>query len=329
MSAVDIVISTYNRPDALRRCLAALARQTLRHFHVIVVDDCSDEPVEPVIRSARASGLDITYVRTPVNGGPARGRNLGAAHGTAPILLFLDDDVEAERGLVERHVAAGGAGVVAIGPLAAPPDWKPSPWTAWEARTLAREYDRMLAGVYAPTWRQFFTGNASMHRVDFKAAGGFDERFTRAEDIELGLRLARVGCRFVFIPRAVGWHHASRTLAGWKSIPAQYARFDVTIDRLYPDLGWLDLLREERRGRRAIGRWGRFACGVLRLEAAAAATAIVAARAWYRVGLAAPAMAGLSFAYELLYAGALRVVQDDSPDAGLPVRPLYRGLPGA
>jgi tRNA uridine 5-carboxymethylaminomethyl modification enzyme len=44
----------------------------------------------------------------------------------------------------------------------------------------------MVDGVYDPTWRQFFTGNAVVRRDYLVDAGGFDESFTRAEDIELG-----------------------------------------------------------------------------------------------------------------------------------------------
>src|SRR6185295_4881663 len=92
---------------------------------------------------------------------------------------------------------------VVIGPLAAPPDWRPTPWNRWEAETVEAEYDRMIRGVYEPTWRQFFTGNAFLRRADFLDAGGFNETFRRAEDIELGYRLHRLGCEFVFEPEAI------------------------------------------------------------------------------------------------------------------------------
>ena len=43
------------------------------------------------------------------------------------------------------------------------------------------------------------------------ASGGFDERYRRAEDIELAHRLEKLGVQFFFNMEAVGYHYAERS----------------------------------------------------------------------------------------------------------------------
>ena len=68
--------------------------------------------------------------------------------------------------------------------------------------------------------RQFFTGNASLRRDSFLATGGFDPSFHRAEDVELGYRLAALGIQFIFEPSARVWHYPVRSFAAWRLTPA-------------------------------------------------------------------------------------------------------------
>jgi GT2 family glycosyltransferase len=306
MPDVAVVITTFNRHEALARCLAALTRQTVTPDEVIVVDDGSATPVESRLPECLRV-LPLRVLRCDQNGGPARGRNLGVGAANARLIVFLDDDVVADQGLIACHTAAHEAGtnLAVIGPLVAPKDWGPTSWNLWEARGLAVEYDRMKIGVYAPTWRQFFTGNASVLRDNFIEAGGFDETFTRAEDIELGIRLHRLGCRFVFEDRAIGWHYATRSRQSWMRIPADYAWFDVMIDRIHPDLGWLEVVTSELGARHVVIGAARKMLHPWKAERPVARLAVWSATGLFRARLTRPALAGLSLAFSLQYSAAL------------------------
>jgi GT2 family glycosyltransferase len=301
--AVDVVIATYNRPDALMTCLEALCNQSHRDFRVIVVDDASPVDSETVVRERFSRRLDLLWLRLPQNGGPAFARNAGVAAGSAPLVCFVDDDVVASPGLLVAHCAAlrdGQRRAVSIGPLRAPRDWKPTPWNRWEAKTLEREYRRMTQGEYAPTWRQLFTGNAMLRREDFERVGGFDVRYKRAEDIELGYRLWKNQCEFPFTPFAIGWHYAERSLQSWMRIPAMYAETDLAMARAYPELDWLRCVDGEReqplrrisRHIARLGRGGEFVRSSL----------LVSGRALDRIGLTAAATPFLSAVFNIGYA---------------------------
>jgi GT2 family glycosyltransferase len=301
--SIDVVITTYGRHGPLNRCLEALAGQSQPATRIIVVDDCSAPPVERTIPPAFAARLPLTLLRLERNGGPAAGRNAGVRACSSERVLFVDDDVVASPRLIERHASwhSQDPTVVVIGPLASPPDWKPTAWNLWEARKLEAEYRKMQAGVYAPTWRQFFTGNSSVQRTDLLAVGAFDERFTRAEDIELGIRLAKVGRRFVFDAHAVGWHYAVRTAESWLRIPGEYARFDSAIAKLHPELHWERIVAQDAAARHALTRGVSTCLGRVGSQRIGARAAVGVAAKLHSVGLEPLAQSLLSLAFALEY----------------------------
>ena len=109
--------------------------------------------------------------------------------------------------MLEEHARShheAGRDVVVLGPLLTPEGFEMAPWVRWEQEMLMKQYSAMLRGDWPATARQFYTGNASLRRSHILAAGGFDEGFRRAEDVELAYRLANNGLEFVFNIQAAG-----------------------------------------------------------------------------------------------------------------------------
>ena len=230
MPRVSVIIPTFNRKDRLAIVLGGLDRQTApsEEFEVVIVDDGSSDGTTEWI-SAQRRGYAIRGIRQ-ANGGPARARNAAIAVAEGPLLLFIDDDVEPTPPLVEEHLASHDAEprIVVTGPLASLPHYR-QPWIAWEQAKIEAQYAAMARGDWEPTYRQFWTGNASVARQAVLDAGGFDPSYLRAEDIELGRRLHAHGFRFRFNPRARGLHHAERTLESWENVHRSYGRLEVNI----------------------------------------------------------------------------------------------------
>jgi GT2 family glycosyltransferase len=238
---LSVIIPTYNRAERLRAVLAAVEAQTVGddELEVIVVSDGSTDGTEALLRSA-VSRFAFRYEVQP-NGGPAVARNTGLALAAAPLVLFLDDDVIASPVLAAEHLAAHakhGRRSVVIGPMMNPEDVTLRPWIAWEQAMLYKQYRAMIAGHWAPTARQFYTGNVSLGRQEAIDAGAFDPSFRRAEDVEFAYRLADSGFHFVFEPRAVGYHYADRSFESWLANATAYGRNDVIFARERGQ-GWL------------------------------------------------------------------------------------------
>jgi GT2 family glycosyltransferase len=158
-------------------------------------------------------------------------RNRGVANARGELIVFVDDDVVPLPELLDEHARshAAEANLVVIGPMSPPRDWRRPAWVRWEEDLLQIQYRDMIAGKYPCTPRQLYTANASLHRDQFLAVGGFDARFKRAEDVELGYRLRDAGARFMFNPRANVMHYASRSFEAWLRTPHQYGRYDVAM----------------------------------------------------------------------------------------------------
>jgi GT2 family glycosyltransferase len=230
---LSVVVPTYNRWSSLERLLLALNRQTVAAhlFEVVVVDDGSTDGTSDRLRALRTSYALRVFQQS--NAGPAAARNRGVDEARAPLILFLDDDVEPIDSLIQWHLDYHllQPDAVVIGPMVPPSDWHRPAWIRWEEEMLEAQYRAMLVGEYPCTPRQFYTANASLSRARFLAAGGFDPSFKRAEDVELAYRMRDAGATFAFLPEAVVFHYASRTFAAWSRTPYQYGRYDVLMHR--------------------------------------------------------------------------------------------------
>lgn len=200
-----VVVPTFNRWDALRRCLDALRNQTVSGFEVVVVVDGDDAPVP--------TDIDATVVVRP-HAGPAAARNAGVASTDRRLILFLGDDVFVTPQAVERHLGRHNAEpsdeVAVLGRVDWHPDVADAPinrWLDWSGsqfdfHAVERATSRDLG------FGRFFTSNVSLKRALFDDAGGFDEEFPYAayEDIELGWRLAEKGMVLRYEPGARAHH---------------------------------------------------------------------------------------------------------------------------
>jgi glycosyltransferase involved in cell wall biosynthesis len=86
----SVIIPTHNRPDALRRAVESVCRQSFADFELIVVDDGCDEPVSQVLGALMDPR--VTVLRQDRAGGVSSARNAGIARARGRLVCFLDDD---------------------------------------------------------------------------------------------------------------------------------------------------------------------------------------------------------------------------------------------
>ena len=91
---ISVVITTYNRPDALSLVLRALAAQTAGEFEVLIADDGSTpETAEMLARLTPELNFPLRHVLQPDDGFRApMARNRASAVATGDYIVFLDGD---------------------------------------------------------------------------------------------------------------------------------------------------------------------------------------------------------------------------------------------
>jgi GT2 family glycosyltransferase len=237
----SIVIPTYQRRDVVVASVKALAAQDLAgSFEVVVVVDGS--------RNGTAAALRRLIVPFPFvvleqpNRGAATARNAGAAAASGRILLFLDDDMEADPRLLSEHVRSLNEGAdVVFGHLPLHPESPSNFLSAGVKLWTDGRLERLSAPGAALTLHDLLTGQMSLRRELFNRMGGFDPAFTAGgtfgdEDIDFGYRLVQAGYRLVFNERAISWQkyvvQPREYLRQWR----QAGRADVAFARKHPQL---------------------------------------------------------------------------------------------
>lgn len=236
---LSVIIPTFNRGPALLRLLRQLADQTAAasDFEIIVVDDGSVIPVENLLR-ANPELTNVTVCRQK-NAGAATARHTGALTANSDILLFVDDDMEVGRDFIEQHLAAhvGADRRVVLGRIERHPEAVMPLFERWHASMIEKLATDIRDGRVELRGSHLFTGNASMRLCDYLEVGGFDPAMGHSEDVELGLRLEKSGCEFVFAEKAVSLHRSEhQRLDGWLRRAFLYGQFDHRIGRKHPEL---------------------------------------------------------------------------------------------
>jgi glycosyltransferase involved in cell wall biosynthesis len=212
---ISIIISTYNRPDALALVLLALEAQDVRDFEVIIGDDGSSDETRLIIEHIKTKiNYPIKHIWQEHDGfRAAMSRNKSVASVSGDYLLFLDGDCIPQVSFVRRHKELAKEGYFVVGNrvLLSPeftkkllqenlPIYRWQNWN-WFIGFLAGWNNRFLPslslGKFCPRylrrarWQGAKTCNLGVWKKDFVAINGFDESYHGwgYEDSDLVVRL--------------------------------------------------------------------------------------------------------------------------------------------
>jgi GT2 family glycosyltransferase len=214
---LSVVVTTYERPEHLERCLASLTLQrgVEGRFEVIVADDGSRDRTHDLVHAfAQRAAFPVTLISHPHEDYcVARCRNDGVRASRAPYLIFTDGDCILPPDHLAKHLRVRRRGVVWAGngyrlsreaseriDLAAidSHDYRKYVSPA-ERQRLVRLWikNKYYQLVGHPTKPKLDACDFGIWRTDFEAINGFDESFTGwgCEDDDLGIRLRRAGLR--------------------------------------------------------------------------------------------------------------------------------------
>lgn len=216
---ISVVVTTYNRPDALRAVLAGLAAQGDRDFEVLVADDGSRDDTRALVEAtAHTAPFAVHHVWQEDRGfRAAAARNRATAQAAGDYVVYLDGDCVPRPSFISRHRQLAERGWMVAGnrvllneaftqavlseqvPIHA---WSDAQWR--EARQRG-DINRTLPLAHLPLgplrklaarrWQRVRTCNLGAWRADLVAINGFDESFEGwgYEDSDLAVRLINSG----------------------------------------------------------------------------------------------------------------------------------------
>ncbi len=160
------ILATYNSEKTLVAAISSLLTQTVE-TEIIVVDDGSTDKTSEILKQFEG----ITYLNQS-HQGPAKARNLGAAHANAKILLFVDADMtfapDYVATLIDPILKNEVSGTYSVRELVA--NWV-SPlarcWNIQEGWT-----DRLR---FPPKPPKYGTDYRAILKSEFDRVGGFDD----------------------------------------------------------------------------------------------------------------------------------------------------------
>ena len=219
----SVVLPTYNRRDALIRCLRSIDASAFDHtrFEVIVVND-GGSAVDDVAHLPDLATLRVR-IASQQNRGPAAARNLGATLSRGRYLAFIDDDCIASKdwlAKLEEAVARfprrmiGGKTVNLLRDNA----------FSQASQCLVDYVYKYYNDSEVDRTRFFASNNLAVDARMFAESGGFDESFRSAEDRDFCRAWKARGWDFHYAPDVIIQHAHHLTLASLQKQHFGYGR---------------------------------------------------------------------------------------------------------
>ena len=272
---ISVIVTTYNREDALAAVLRGLSRQSDRGFEIVIADDGSGQATAELIEVWRAKlPVPIAHVRQEDAGfRAAEIRNRAILVSRAAYCVFLDGDciprpnfVAVHRRLAEPGWFVSGNRVLlseSLTGFALEREQEPESWplTTWIGMRSYKGINRLsplltlplgpLRKIRPRQWEHARSCNLAVWRDDLDSVDGFDLTFNGwgREDSDLLVRLLNGGVRRKDGNFATAVLHLWHAEADRSQLPENHDRL---IDSLRSGrvraLAGLSNLREASRG---------------------------------------------------------------------------------
>lgn len=253
MKKVSVIIPTYNRRQLLGQVLDSLCELIIEFniMEVIIVDDGSTDGTDQML-SHRQDPFELRLISHTQSQGPAKARNHGAREARGELLAFLDSDIVVDKNWWQAAASHfDDLNVAAVEGATIP----------FKKTIAATPFTHVVANL---TGGQFLTCNIIYRKDKFWEAGGFDERFEKAdrEDSDLAFSILEKGYQIKYEPQAMVRHpivYAGKKIHFKK---ATYGIHEPLLRRKHPQLikrylKWID-------GRTfPVFYWGVFLGGII------------------------------------------------------------------
>jgi glycosyltransferase involved in cell wall biosynthesis len=239
----SLVVSTYNRPDALELCLESILRQTKLPNEIVVADDGSGESTRRLVQAMQArSPAPVVHVWQPDDGYQlARIRNRAFAAAKGAYLIQVDGDLVLEKHFVQEHLAMSRPGTFIGGSRTMMDEMLTGMLLKKEIsmddianyrQHLEKRHNAVRSGLLRNlswllqrnryNYKYVLGCNMAFWKKDLVTVNGYNESFKGwgKEDNELAVRLLNAGLGLRFIKFGAVVYHLYHKVADLSAVPA-------------------------------------------------------------------------------------------------------------
>ena len=245
--ATSLVVTTYNRPDALALVLESALRQSSPPLEVIVADDGSRPDTRALVEAVAARApLPVRHCWQEDDGFRAAAiRNKAFAMASGEYLVMVDGDIVLHRDFIRDHERAARRGrfvqgsrvilserTTAAALAARRLDFGPAtPGVGNRLNTLHSPLLARLASYRSDDIFRVRSANLACWREDVLRVNGFDEDFVGwgREDSEFVARLQHAGVVKVHLKFAALGYHLHHPEASRQALPRNQEILDRTV----------------------------------------------------------------------------------------------------
>jgi|GEM_PF-184557 len=228
---ISIVVPAYNCENTIEKCLDSLIQISYPLYEIIVIDDGSTDKTPKLLKRYK----DLTVITTK-NKGPSHARNLGIKRAKGDFIAFTDSDCivsedwlgELLKGFIHENVAGVG------GDQISPNDETPLGKTIQQfMKTVGFVSDYMKTAGKLVRTKHNPSCNVLYKKAVLLEAGMFDEKLWPGEDVEIDLKISRLGYHFYYNPKAVVFHYRPQTVRSFYKMMKRYGWAQAYLFKKY------------------------------------------------------------------------------------------------
>lgn len=179
----SIIMPTYNRAYCINNAIRSLLEQTYHEYELIIVDDCSSDTTEEMIKKQYANYISegkIKYIKLQEHKGVSFARNQGLLKAQYDWIGYLDTDNVLEREFLETYKSL----------IEEYPEARCF-YTQMQSQQSHKVFGHEFSYQELCVANYIDLGVFVHHKSLYEKLGGFDEKLTRLVDWDLILRYTK------------------------------------------------------------------------------------------------------------------------------------------
>ena len=229
---VSIIIPAYNCEKTISKCLNSLLNLNYPKYEIIIVDDGSTDSTPEILNSYHDK---IIVIKTD-NEGPSHARNIAVNQAKGEYVSFTDSDCivdnnwlnELLKGFLNEKVAGVGGDQLS-------PD---------DETVFGRDVNNFMKAIgfvsdYLKLHKQIIetkhnpTCNVMYKKIILLEAGLFNEDLWPGEDVEIDLKIRKLGYTLYYNPDAIVYHYRPQNIKSFSRMMKRYGWAQAYLMRKY------------------------------------------------------------------------------------------------